>query len=95
MKPNSTHFYIKDSIIVTIGSRDVTVNGEDIKAPVQPRVKDGRIFVHINTISDIIGKTVYFDKDEGIMVVDKTTGTINESELNEIYTYAKDYFKNN
>ena len=86
-----------ESIIVTVGSRDIIVNGTgaDVKAPVQPRIKDGRIFVHINTISDIIGKTLYFDKDERIMVVDKTTGSINDSELNEIFTYAKDYFKTN
>ncbi len=84
----------EDSIRITMGSRIIDTNYGSVKSPVEPRIKDGRTFVHIRTMSDIIGRELYWNGDTNTIVIDQASGEINERELEEIFTYAEDYLYN-
>ncbi len=60
----------EDKIVtLTIGSKNVTINNENIVLQVAPKIVDGRTLIPARFIAEAIGKTVTYDNSDGVIEI--------------------------
>ena len=74
-------------ILLTVGSADMTVDGETVTLDAAPFVENDRTFVPIRAITESLGKKVFWH-DSGLIVVgdNETISDENTAKLTELFT---------
>ncbi len=61
------------TVVFTVGSKDILVNGEKMEAPVATEITNNRTFVPIRALCESLGKKVYWndcgDASKGVIVI--------------------------
>ena len=79
-----------DTLVLTIDSLTAKKNGEEVALTKAPQIKEGRTFLPLRNVSELLGKEVFWD-NSGLIVISEDAQLFSEASDKEIIAYLYDY----